>query len=314
MGGACAKEQPGEPAVVYGGASKIAAAAIKASRRHAPAQGSPSKGAELYAPSQGAREYAEKQRQEQRALEAARAQEARDARDSVQFAEAPTVVAAQLPVEAPWPSEEAFAAAAGEKKKSRARRRHSSEGEKKKGGGSRARHSRRHSSVAREESSSTSNTRAAEKTVWVGGLPHSIASAALQNPSALMDLMKVFGDVVSVTVRLKRDELTSPKSWAFATFAARESADRASEVGAVTASDDHGKAVLLVIKKAELEKELGKESTGALASTWRSQERKVAAAISIQRVVRGVRSRSKEKEKKRRAAKRRSSSEKTCQR
>ena len=305
MGSACAKEQqPGEPAVVYGGASKIAAAAIKASRRHAPAQGSPSKGAELYAPSQGAREYAEKQRQEQRALEAARAQEARDARDSVQFAEAPTVVAAQQPVEAPWPSEEAFAAAAGEKKKSRGRRRHSSEGEKKKGGGSRARHSRRHSSVAREESSSASNTRAAEKTVWVGGLPHSIASAALQNPSALMDLMKVFGDVVSVTVRLKRGEL---KSWAFATFAALESADRASEVGAVTASDDHGKAVQLTIKKAELERELGKESTGALASTWRSQERKVAAAISIQRVVRGVRSRSKEKEKKRRAGKRRSS-------
>ena len=313
MGSACAKEQqPGEPAVVYGGASKIAAAAIKASRRHAPAQGSPSKGAELYAPSQGAREYAEKQRQEQRALEAARAQEARDARDSVQFAEAPTVVAAvaaQQPVEAPWPSEEAFAAAAGEKKKSRARRRHSSEGEKNKGDGPRVRHSRRrHSSVAREESSSASNTRAAEKTVWVGGLPHSIASAALQDPSALMDLMKVFGDVVSVTVRLKRGEL---KSWAFATFAARESADRASEVGAVTASDDHGKAVLLVIKKAELEKELGKESTGALASTWRSQERKVAAAISIQRVVRGVRSRSKEKEKKRRAGKRRSSSEKS---
>ena len=309
MGSACAKEQqPGEPAVVYGGASKIAAAAIKASRRHAPAQGSPSKGAELYAPSQGAREYAEKQRQEQRALEAARAQEARDARESVQFVEAPTAVAVQQPVEAPWPSEEAFAAAAGEKKKSRGRRRHSSEGEKKKGDGPRARHSRRHSSVAREESSSTSNTRAAEKTVWVGGLPHSIASAALQDPSALMDLMKVFGEVVSVTVRLKRDKL---KSWAFATFAARESADRASEVGAVTASDDHGKAVLLVIKKAELEKELGKESTGALASTWRSQERKVAAAISIQRVVRGVRSRSKEKEKKRRAAKRRSSSEKS---
>ena len=313
MGSACAKEQqPGEPAVVYGGASKIAAAAIKASRRHAPAQGSPSKGAELYAPSQGAREYAEKQRQEQRALEAARAQEARDARDSVQFAEAPTVVAvvaAQQPVEpAPWPSEEAFAAAAGEKKKSRARRRHSSEGEKKKGGGSRARHSRRHSSVAREESSSASNTRAAEKTVWVGGLPHSIASAALQNPSALMDVMKVFGELVSVTVRLKRDEL---KSWAFATFAARESADRASEVGAVTVSDDNGKAVQLIIKKAELERELGKESTGALASTWRSQERKVAAAISIQRVVRGVRSRSKEKEKKRRAGKRRSSSEKS---
>ena len=124
----------------------------------------------------------------------------------------------------------------------------------------------------------------AQTTVWVGGLPENVA----EEPSLLTDLMQVFGKVVSVTVRLKEGEL---KSWAFITFAARESADKASDIGGVTASDAGGKAVRLIIKKAQLDKELSKESTGALAGTWSSQEAKVAAAVSIQRMVRRSRKR-----------------------
>jgi hypothetical protein len=119
-----------------------------------------------------------------------------------------------------------------------------------------------------------------ETTAWVGGLPENCAD----DPAAVTDALKVFGKVLSVTVRRKPGDC---KSWAFATFVEEASCMQAVSSGSVTVADGAGKAVTLTLKAAKIDQELQKTGTGALASMWSDQEQKIAAATRIQAMVRG---------------------------
>ena len=102
---------------------------------------------------------------------------------------------------------------------------------------------------------------------------------------------ETFGKVLSVTVRQKPSEGGTSKSWALATFVHRTSAKDAINQGELTVGVGEGQFAEILIKSANVDKELRKGSTGALAATWSSQEAKVAAAVSIQRMVRRSRKR-----------------------
>jgi hypothetical protein len=111
-------------------------------------------------------------------------------------------------------------------------------------------------------------------TVWVGGLPENCAD----DPAVVTDALKVFGQVLSVTVRAKPGHC---KSWAFATFVDQASHAQAASAGSLTVADGAGKAVTLTLKAAKVDKELKKEETGALATMWAGQEQKLVAATPI---------------------------------
>ena len=121
-------------------------------------------------------------------------------------------------------------------------------------------------------------------TVWVGGLPENCAD----DPAVVTDALKVFGQVLSVTVRAKPGHC---KSWAFATFVDQASRAQAASAGSLTVADGTGKAVTLTLKAAKVDKELKKEGTGALATMWTGQEQKIVAAVRIQAMARGSRAR-----------------------
>ena len=132
-----------------------------------------------------------------------------------------------------------------------------------------------------------------ETTVWVGGVPEDCAD----DPAAVTDALKVFGKVLSVTVRRKPGDC---KSWAFATFVDEASCVQAVNSGSLTVADGAGKAVTLTLKAAKIDQELQKTGTGALASMWAGQEQKIAAATRIQAMVRGSAARRAKKSSRRR--------------
>eukprot|EP01044_Picomonas_judraskeda_P008835 COSAG03_NODE_1034_length_4987_cov_5.503069_6_plen_185_part_00 len=116
-------------------------------------------------------------------------------------------------------------------------------------------------------------TPGSQTTVWVGGLPINCAD----DPAALTDALKAFGKVLSVTVRRKPGYC---KSWAFATFAEQASCLQAVGSGSITVEDSAGEAVAVTLKAAQVDEELKKDGTGALASTWAGQEEKNAETAS----------------------------------
>ena len=116
-------------------------------------------------------------------------------------------------------------------------------------------------------------TPSSETTVWVGGLPINCAD----DPAALTDALKAFGKVLSVTVRRKPGYC---KSWAFATFVDQASCMQAVSSGSISLEDSAGEAVAVTLKAAQVDKELKKDGTGALASTWAGQMEKNAEPAS----------------------------------
>jgi hypothetical protein len=120
-------------------------------------------------------------------------------------------------------------------------------------------------------------------TIWVGRLPDNTA----KNPQALTDMLSEFGEVLSVTVRRKEGER---KSWALATFRNIKDAKAAISCGVKSGVTvhEHGKVYQLQLRASDIRQHLQKEGVGALSAVAASQERKLAAAVRIQSVFRGV--------------------------
>ena len=111
----------------------------------------------------------------------------------------------------------------------------------------------------------------AKKTVWVGDIPEDIADS----PQALSEALRVFGKVLSLTVRKKPGDC---KSWALATFVEVHAARTATSRARLVFKDGGGQPVKVQIRTSKVDQELNKEGTGALAATWASQEQKLEAA------------------------------------
>eukprot|EP01052_Picozoa_sp_SAG31_P011804 SAG31_NODE_677_length_12894_cov_4.083548_13_plen_607_part_00 len=123
-------------------------------------------------------------------------------------------------------------------------------------------------------------------TLWVGRIPANVA----RGEAGLTKLFARFGRVISVTIRRKEEEgagLGGRRSWAFVTFAEPASVKAALSAKLICTDDVAQAEVVLLTRRAAVESEMAKQSTGMLARTWANQESKLAAAIKIQAAVRG---------------------------
>ena len=135
-------------------------------------------------------------------------------------------------------------------------------------------------------------------TMWAGGIPEEIASEAF-----VAEVFGAFGEVASVTIRLKPTAQHGPcKSWAFVTFVKPHAAARArlasqlemdestlrrlfaKTAGGIGGGDSswitEGHTCVLVLKETsipQVQKELQKPATGALAGIWAEQEKKLTS-------------------------------------
>ena len=111
-------------------------------------------------------------------------------------------------------------------------------------------------------------------TVWVGSIPESMAIEKRLRPM----LSPRFGELVSMTVRPKPEVVHGPnKSWAFATFSSPDGVSSALKIGKLTAHVSDGEFCELQMKPVDLETELRKPTTKALALVWRKHELSVIA-------------------------------------
>jgi WD40 repeat protein len=97
------------------------------------------------------------------------------------------------------------------------------------------------------------------QTVWVGGLPQTVAD----DPSELKAALAVFGTVVSVTVRQKEGEL---KSWALASFDSAVAARRAASTGSIELAGAEGSVTCRVEESHTGEMESRGQQRGGTAS------------------------------------------------
>eukprot|EP01043_Picozoa_sp_COSAG02_P061628 COSAG02_NODE_8318_length_2618_cov_1.533148_2_plen_252_part_00 len=134
-------------------------------------------------------------------------------------------------------------------------------------------------------------------TAWVGDIPTTFLgiddSVAKDR---LTQLFVEYGKILGVTVRRKKDGSQrrgstgsfkirpAYKNWALVTFDSALGVRKAVQAGAMVSVN--GREVALKVRPSRLEQELKRSDTGALAKIWHKQEREVAAACTIQAVVR----------------------------
>jgi hypothetical protein len=134
-------------------------------------------------------------------------------------------------------------------------------------------------------------------TAWVGDIP--TAFLGIDDDTAKDRLSQLFdehGKILGVTVRRKKDGSQRRgstgsfkvrpvyKNWALVTFDSALGVRKAVKAGATARVD--GREVSLKVRPSRLEQELKRSDTGALAGIWQKQEREVAAACTIQAIVR----------------------------
>ncbi len=134
-------------------------------------------------------------------------------------------------------------------------------------------------------------------TAWVGDIPTpflGIDDGVAKD--RLTQLFDVHGKILGVTVRRKKDGSQrrgstgsfkvrpAYKNWALITFDSALGVRKAVQAGAMVRVN--GREVALKVRPSRLEQELKRSDTGALAKIWHKQEREVAAACTIQAVVR----------------------------
>jgi hypothetical protein len=115
---------------------------------------------------------------------------------------------------------------------------------------------------------------AAERTVWVGGIPETSASE-----DALSHLFSAFGSVEAVTVRVKAAAEHGPnRSWALVTFIDQHGAPKAytqSSAAPITIESPGGELVALEVRPAstaELDRSAAQDGgAGALTEIWAKQ-------------------------------------------
>lgn len=131
-------------------------------------------------------------------------------------------------------------------------------------------HRRRSSVSAADDSSAVDIDRTTMWcTAWVGGIP-----AEFVKSNAEMKVLRVFkkyGKVVRVTVRKKKDDGNTYKSWAFVTFQDAGSVAKAMQ-SEVRLADYK---CVLQVEPAAVSTELEKNEEGALKRMWNEQQRKV---------------------------------------
>lgn len=128
-------------------------------------------------------------------------------------------------------------------------------------------------------------------TVWIGQLPDTYVDGELR----LAKLFERFGKVLTCTVRQKPGHR---RNWALLTFVHTSAVNNAVESalqGEVIVEDEEGARCALVVRRAKIDSELRRSDTGALGQIWMTQNDKVAAAVRIQKAVRGRLSRQKGK-------------------
>ena len=119
-----------------------------------------------------------------------------------------------------------------------------------------------------------------------------------KGPARLTAFFSAYGQVLSVTVRKKPPDAPGapPRSWALLTYklpaeasACLAASKKKDGVRVPTAADGErpGDTVRLAIKAAQLEKQLRKKDTGALAAIGQQQAAQLAAAVKIQAAMRG---------------------------
>jgi hypothetical protein len=128
-------------------------------------------------------------------------------------------------------------------------------------------------------------------TVWIGQLPDSYIDGELKLSKAFAR----FGKVLTCTVRQKTGYR---RHWALLTFVHPSAVNDAVEAGMrgeIAVEDTDGERCVLVVRKAKVDAELRRDDTGALARIWETQNDKIAAAVHIQKTVRGYQTRNKSK-------------------
>ena len=103
---------------------------------------------------------------------------------------------------------------------------------------------------------------------WVGGIPTGGATETILEP-----IFARFGAVSSVIVRQKEGE---NKSWALVVFADPVACNLACEQGKVSMKDSVGQVVTVVVRRANVKEELGKDDSSGLLHTLRSVDRAAA--------------------------------------
>ena len=109
----------------------------------------------------------------------------------------------------------------------------------------------------------------------VGGIPESLIVKDMTastddldlESSPLAKLFSGFGTIISLTTRQKPG---LNRSWAFITFEKAASAEEALKPGCVV---KHG-SIQLHVEKTNVEEQLQRSETGALAEVWRRQQQK----------------------------------------
>lgn len=115
-------------------------------------------------------------------------------------------------------------------------------------------------------------------TAWIGGIPNNMAEGELDSVNANFSAScQQFGEVVSVTVRVKPGD---NKSWALCTFAKPASAREAVAMG-LTVKDGAGNDVTLKVKISDVAQQLQKGTTGALALMAKKHDEEVEAAKEL---------------------------------
>ena len=105
-------------------------------------------------------------------------------------------------------------------------------------------------------------------TAWIGGIPDGFCQGDIDEVNkALAESCKQFGEVISATVRLKPG---INKSWALCTFKGPASAHKCVAEG-MTLPDGYGNQIAVKCKISDVESNLKKGTTGALASMANKQ-------------------------------------------
>lgn len=115
-------------------------------------------------------------------------------------------------------------------------------------------------------------------TAWVGGIPAEFVKSNAE--MKVLRLFKKYGKVVRVTVRKKKNDGNTYKSWAFVTF---------QDAGAVAAAMRNDVRIAdykctLQVEPAAVSTELEKGEEGALKRMWNEQQSKVRSVFVSMRV------------------------------
>ena len=134
-------------------------------------------------------------------------------------------------------------------------------------------------------------------TAWIGDIPTSFLGIDDEvAKDRLTQLFDEHGKILGVTLRRKKDGSQRRgstgsfkvrpvyKNWALVTFDSALGVRKAVQAGATVRADR--REVALKVRPSRLEQELKRSDTGALAKIWQKQERAVAAACTIQAMVR----------------------------